>query len=193
MFTTTTAQPTRTVSRPGVAGSVVASAASLIVVVVIAVRLAPMSFAVVVALIPLTMAACVDAVERRLPNRLVLLSAVPVSIVCLLDPFVDRIAALGGVASGTLLLAGPLLALHVIAPASMGFGDVKAATALGATLGLIRPELALWTLCLASAISAGWAVARREREVALGPGLVLAATAVLLVSACAGIQVTAWR
>ena len=81
----------------------------------------------------------------------------------------------------------------MIAPASMGFGDVKAATALGATLGLIRPELGLWTLCLASAISAGWAIARRERDVALGPGLVLAATAVLLVTACAGIEVTSWR
>ena len=67
---------------------------------VIAVRLAPMSFAVVAALVPLAVAARVDAVERRLPNRLVLLSAVPVSIVCLLDPFVDRITALGGVAFG---------------------------------------------------------------------------------------------
>ncbi len=152
-----------------------------------------MSFAVVAALVPLAMAAHVDAVERRLPNCLVLFSAVPVSIVCVLDPFVDRISALGGVASGVLLLAGPLLALHVIAPASMGFGDVKAATALGATVGLVRPELALWTLCLAAAISAGWALARRARDVALGPGLVIAVTVVLFVSACAGIEVTAWR
>jgi leader peptidase (prepilin peptidase) / N-methyltransferase len=193
MFTTTTAQPTRTVSRPGAAGTVAVAAVSLVVAVVIVIRLAPMSFPVVTALVPLGVAAWVDAVERRLPNGLVLLSAVPVSIVCLLDPFVGQITALAGVAMGGVLLAGPLLALHVIAPASMGFGDVKAATALGATLGLIRPELGLWTLCLASAISAGWAVARRERDVALGPGLVLAATAVVLVSACAGIQVTSWR
>jgi leader peptidase (prepilin peptidase)/N-methyltransferase len=173
------------------------AAASLVVAIVVAavvaVRLAPMSFAVVAALVPLAVAARVDAVQRRLPNHLVLLSAVPVSIVCLLDPFVDRITAFGGVVSGALVLAGPLLALHLIAPKSMGFGDVKAATALGATVGLIRPELGIWTLCLASAISAGWALARRQRDVALGPGLVLAATAVLLVSAWAGIQVTAWR
>ena len=193
MFTTTRAQPTRTVSRPVVAGTVTVAATSLVVAVVVGVRLAPMSFAVIAALVPLAKAARVDACQRRLPNHLVLLSAVPVSIVCLLDPFVDRINALGGVVSGALLLAGPLLALHLIAPASMGFGDVKAATALGGTLGLIRPELGLWTLCLAAAISAGWAVARRQREVALGPGLVLAATAVLLVSACAGVQVTVWR
>ena len=148
-----------------------------------------MSAAVIVALVPLAVAARVDAVERRLPNRLVLLSAVPVSIVCLLDPFVERVAALGGVAA-TLLLAGPLLVVHLVAPASMGFGDVKAAVTLGATLGLIRPELGLWTLCLASAITAGWAVARRKRDVAFGPGLLLAAIVVFLASACAGIEVS---
>jgi leader peptidase (prepilin peptidase)/N-methyltransferase len=138
-------------------------------------------------------AALVDAVERRIPNPLVALSAVPVSVVCAVDPFVGRLAAVGGVVSGALLLAAPLLALHLMAPASMGFGDVKAAVPLGATLGLIQPELSLWTLCLASAITAAWGVARRERHVALGPGLVLAAMTVLLVAACSGIQVTAWR
>ena len=83
--------------------------------------------------------------------------------------------------SGALVLATPLLALHLIAPTSMGFGDVKAAAALGATLGLVQPELALWTLCLASAITAAWGIARRVRHVALGPGLVVAAYIVLLV------------
>jgi leader peptidase (prepilin peptidase)/N-methyltransferase len=187
MFTTTTAQPARRIARPAVAGAAVATTA------VIAIRLAPMSFAVIAALAPLIAAAVVDAVERRLPNALVLLSALPVSIVCLFDPFVDRLDALGGVAVGALLLAGPLLAIHLVAPESMGFGDVKAAASLGATLGLIRPDLALWTLCVASAITAGWGVARRERNVALGPGMVLAALAVLLVSALAGIEVTAWH
>jgi prepilin signal peptidase PulO-like enzyme (type II secretory pathway) len=186
MFTTTTAQPARTIPRSAVAGTAVALG-------VIAVRLAPLSLAVIAALVPLAAAAVVDAAERRLPNSLVLLSAVPVSIVCLLDPFVDRLTALGGVTVGALLLAGPLLATHLIAPEAMGFGDVKAGVSLGAALGLIRPELALWTLCLAAAITAGWGLARRERYVALGPGLVFAALAVLFVSACVGIEVTAWH
>ena len=94
---------------------------------------------------------------------------------------------------GALFLATPLLVLHLIAPTSMGFGDVKAAAALGATLGLIQPELALWTLCLASAITAAWGIARRARHVALGPGLVVAAFIVLLVGAWAGIEVSAWH
>jgi leader peptidase (prepilin peptidase)/N-methyltransferase len=192
MFTTT-AQPTHTTITRHIAAGTVAGAIGAVGVVIIAVGLAPVSFAVVAALIPLMAAAFVDAVERRIPNPLVVLSAMPVSFVCAVDPFVGRLAAVGGVVSGALLLAAPLLALHLIAPESMGFGDVKAAVPLGATLGLIQPELSLWTLCLASAITAAWGVARRERHVALGPGLVLAAMTVLLVAACSGIQVTAWR
>ena len=76
----------------------------------------------------------------------------------------------------------------------MGFGDVKAAASLGATLGLIQPELALWTLCLASAITGGWGIARRgsprrARTRARGGG----ARSCSLVGACAGIEVNAWR
>jgi leader peptidase (prepilin peptidase) / N-methyltransferase len=185
----TTAQPIRTTTPPIVAGVGAATVAAA----VIALRLAPMSFAVIAAMVPLAAAALVDAVERRLPNRLVLLSAVPVLVVCVLDPFVGRVDAFGGVAAGSLLLAAPLLALHLIAPASMGFGDVKAAASLGATIGLIRPELSLWTLCLASAVTGVWGVARRQRHVPFGPGLVLAATVVILVAACVGSRAAAWR
>ncbi len=193
MFTTTTAQPTRSISPFVAAGTVTAAAVVGLGAVVIAVRLAPMSFVVVAALLPLIAAAIVDAAERRLPNRLVLLSIVPVVFVCALDPFIGRLTAVGGVVLGAVFLAVPLLVLHLIAPTSMGFGDVKAAAALGAALGLIRPELALWTLCLASAITAAWGITRRARHVALGPGLVVAAFTVLLVGASAGIEVSAWH
>lgn len=191
MFTTTT-QPIRTLVPRFAAGAVPASIAVVVAVLVIAVRFPPMSFAVVAGIVPLAAAALVDAAKRRLPNRLVLLSAIPVCVVCVVDPFVGRVNAIEGVVSGALLLATPLLVLHLIAPASMGFGDVKAAVSLGATLGLIQPELSLWTLCLASAITAAWGVARRESHVALGPGLLLAALVVLLVAAFSGIQATAW-
>jgi len=193
MFTTTTAQPTRPIPAFVVAGAVTAVAAVGAAVVVIAVRLAPLSFSVVAALLQLTAAAVVDAARRRLPDRLVVLSIAPVAVLCVLDPFVGRLTAVGGVLSGALLLATPLLALHLITPTSMGFGDVKVAASLGAALGLIQPELALWTLCLASAITAVWGIVRRARHVAFGPGLVLAAFVVLLAGASAGIEVNGWH
>ena len=193
MFTTTTAQPTRSIPAFVVAGAVTAAAATGLSVVVIAIGLAPMSFAVIAALLALTAAALVDVAERRLPNRLVMLSIAPVVFVCALDPFVDRLTAVEDVVSGALFLATPILVLHLISPTSMGFGDVKAAVALGATLGLIQPELTLWTLCLASAITAAWGIVRRARYVAFGPALVLAAFIVLVVGAYAGIEVSAWH
>lgn len=193
MFTTTTAQPTRSISPFVAAGIATAAAALGLSTVVIAIRLAPMSIVVIAALLPLTAAAIVDAAERRLPNRLILLSIAPIAFVCGVDPFVGHLNAVGGVVSGALFLATPLLALHLIAPTAMGFGDVKAAAALGAALGLIQPELAVWALCLASAITGAWGIARRARHVAFGPGLVVASFTVLLVGACAGIEVNAWH
>jgi leader peptidase (prepilin peptidase)/N-methyltransferase len=197
MLTTTTSQPSRTITPHVAAGAltagVVAAGAVTAGGVVIAIRLAPISLAVLAAMVPLAAAAVVDARDRRLPNRLVVLSAVPVAMLCVLDPFVGRLSAIGSVGMGAVLLAGPLLGLHLIAPAAMGFGDVKAACSLGATLGLIGPELSMWTLCIACGVTGGWGLARRQRHVALGPGLVLAALAVLVVSAVIGVQVIAWR
>ena len=195
---TTTAQPTRPASVPIAArrspgATVVVVVAAAVVAAVIAVRLAPLGIVVVAALVPLARAALVDAVERRLPDRLVLVAAVPAAVVCAADPFVGRLTAVGAVVAGALLLALPLLTIHLIAPRAMGFGDVKAAASLGATLGLIRPELSLWTLCLASAVAASWGLLRRSRYVAFGPALVLGAVAVLVVGASTGLEVAAWR
>jgi leader peptidase (prepilin peptidase)/N-methyltransferase len=197
LTTTTTSQPGRTITPHVAAGAltagVVVGGVGAVGVVVIAIRLAPMSLAVLAAMVPLAAAAVVDARHRRLPNRLVVVSAVPVALVCVLDPFVGRLSAIGGVGVGVVILAGPLLGLHLIAPGAMGFGDVKAACSLGATLGLIGPELSMWTLCLACGVTGGWGLARHQRHVALGPGLVLAALAVLVISAVIGVEVAAWR
>ncbi len=42
-----------------------------------------------------------------------------------------------------LAFAGPLLLLHLVSPAAMGFGDVKAGIVLGYALGLVHWHLAL--------------------------------------------------
>jgi leader peptidase (prepilin peptidase)/N-methyltransferase len=193
MYTTATAQPARAITPLVAAGRGAAAAVVVVGAVLVSVRLGPPWLAVVAAFLPLTAAARVDAAEGRLPNRLVLLSAMPVLLVCVLDPFVDRLDAAGVVVAGAALLAGPLLALHLVAPAAMGFGDVKAAASIGATLGLISPELSLWTLCGACAVTAGWGVVRRRHQVPMGPGLVLAALVVVFVGAAVGIEAAAWR
>ena len=59
---------------------------------------------------------------------------------------------------------------HLVSPAGMGFGDVKAGAVIGAAVGLVDPQLAALALVLGLAGSAGWAAVRRRRTIPLGPG-----------------------
>lgn len=130
------------------------------------------------ALVVLVVAALVDAVEHRLPNALVALAALPVGITVALawSGDVGRGALVGLVAVG-----GPLLVTHLVAPAGMGFGDVKAGLVLGAALGLVDSRLALLALVLGLAAGATYGLARRARSIPLGPFLVAGAIASLAV------------
>jgi leader peptidase (prepilin peptidase)/N-methyltransferase len=131
-------------------------------------------------LLILVAAALVDAVEHRLPNALVGTAAVPVVLAMAIawvsgDPEVVR-----GALIGAALLAGPLLVTHLVSPAGMGFGDVKAGAVVGSALGLINAQVAVLALMLGLFGSAVWALARRRRSIALGPGLVGGAVVALL-------------
>lgn len=165
-----------TPTHPGwaVGGAVVAAAA----LTAGALGRAPLGSGIAVAL--LTIAALVDVRERRLPDVIVAASAVAFGGVIALEMLGGRadISALH-IAAGTAALAGPLFALHLIAPSSMGFGDVKAAAVLGAAVGAIDWQLAFAALALAAGATATVGIARRVPTIAFGPGLVTAAAIVL--------------
>ena len=131
-------------------------------------------------LLVLVLAALVDVVEHRLPNVVVLCAAVPVVTALAL---IGSGALLRDVLSGALVVAGPLLAVHLITPSGMGFGDVKAGAVLGAAMGLIDVELALLALVVGLGAGAAWGVATRARSIALGPSLVAGALAAVLIGA----------
>lgn len=145
-------------------GRIVATAASLVVLVV---------------------AALVDAVEHRLPNELVALAALPVVVAATMawSGDVGRSTLVGLVAVG-----GPLLVTHLVAPAGMGFGDVKAGLVLGAALGLVDGRLALLALVLGLAGGAVYGLARRARAIPLGPFLVAGAIVGLVVGRLAELE-----
>lgn len=134
------------------------------------------SAAAIVALVP---AAVVDARSRRLPDRLVGTAAV-VLLAAVALAAAGQPVGVTGLAAGAVLLAGPLLVVHLISPAAMGFGDVKAAAVVGAAVGFRSWHLALPALAAAAAVTAGAAVVCRARTVAFGPGLVAGASAALL-------------
>ena len=144
-------------------------------------RVPSASGAALAAMVP---AVLVDLLERRLPNRLVAtaglvgLGVLFVEIVGTRSPVVP-----GDAVVGAFTMSGPLLVAHLVAPASMGLGDVKAALVLGAALGLVDPMLGLLALATGSAGTAIVGVVVRRREVAFGPGLLGGALLVVVLVA----------
>lgn len=135
------------------------------------------------ALIP---AGLVDVIERRLPNRMVATAAVALSIaiVASLSGLLPSLPSgwLGDIAIGVGFMAGPLLVVHLISPASMGFGDIKVGIVLGANLGVVDPQLALLGLFVASGGTAAVGLITRQRHIAFGPGLILGSAIALAAS-----------
>lgn len=130
----------------------------------------------------LAAAATVDAVEHRLPNVLVALGAVPLGV-ALVGVTIARgdLGALTAAATGAAVVGGPLLLTHLVTPAGMGFGDVKAGAVLGAALAPTALVLAPLALLLGLGTAGTWGLARRVRTVPLGPFLVSGALAALVV------------
>lgn len=129
----------------------------------------------VLALLP---AAVVDLRERRLPNRLVALAGSVGLLAAALERTVGtRLddVTIGQVVAGLAVLVGPLAVLHLISPAAMGFGDVKAGLVLGGAVGMVEPIAGLVTLTVAGGLGSVVGLVGRRRAIAFGPPLVLGA------------------
>lgn len=149
---------------------------------------APAAIATGAALALLTVAALVDAACHRLPNALIATAAVPVTLAVVVA---WSGSLLRGALVGAAFVGVPLLVTHLVAPAGMGFGDVKAGAVTGAALGLVAAPLALLALVLGLLLGAGSGLARRAAAVALGPPLVAGALLALLLGRLAGVDAIA--
>lgn len=116
-----------------------------------------------------------DVTQRRLPNWL----TVPGAAVILASA---AAAGYGAPAfAGAVSLFAIYLALHLIAPAAMGAGDVKLAIGIGALTGAFGVDV--WTLAALGAplLTAGWALIvstmSTERAVPHGPSMCVTAAA----------------
>ena len=141
----------------------------------------------------LASAALVDVRERRLPDHLLGMAALPIAGLAAGGVAERRSDTVTSIVAGALLLAVPLLVLHLCSPAGMGFGDVKAGAALGGALGVVDPALSIWVLAGASAASLVWMAARRHGSVAFGASLVAAGVVSLPVALMRGAEAMAWR
>ncbi len=120
-----------------------------------------------------------DVRERRLPNWLTLPGAVLITVVA-------AVAGRGGAAlAGALTLSVLYLVMHMVAPRSLGGGDVKLAIGLGAMTGAFGIDVWLLAALAAPLLTAGLALGaamRGIRTVPHGPSMCAAsAVAVALV------------
>ncbi len=167
--------------RMAVGGAVVCIAALAVAAVVGSV---PVPAAISVSL--LVPAAVIDVEQRRLPDAWIAAALVALVTTIAIGAAVGRPTdvdtTLSGVIGGSVAMAMPVLILHLVTPASMGFGDVKAAAVLGGAVGTIDWRLGAVALCIAALTGAAVGVATRRRTIAFGPFLVFGAWAALLVS-----------
>lgn len=136
----------------------------------------------------MTPAALVDWHQRRLPDAIVLTAATIFALACLAANASGTTLSQAGIALGLAVFAGPLLILHLAAPNSMGFGDVKAAAVLGMAIGAVDWGLTAWALTAAAASTAVVGIVRRRSTLPLGPGLVAGALSAVLAPALFGLD-----
>jgi leader peptidase (prepilin peptidase) / N-methyltransferase len=107
----------------------------------------------------LAVLSCYDIAERRLPNLLTLPGA---GVILLAAAVAGRgLPALAGAAA----LTGVYLAVHLVAPAAMGAGDVKLAMGLGGLAGCFGVDVWFLAALAAPLLTALWALGVRAVRV----------------------------
>ncbi|MPY79245.1 MAG: prepilin peptidase [Actinophytocola sp.] len=130
--------------------------------------------------------AAIDLSQRRLPNALTLLAAGVIACALVaVAAGAGTAAVLGAAAWGGVGLTAAHLAVHLAAPASLGGGDVKLATSVGAVLGAVGWQAVLIGTLLASSVAFLLGMAARllrrpawRDGVPYGPGLLAATWAI---------------
>ena len=132
-------------------------------------------------------AAGVDRMCRQLPDALVVLAFLPTAMAAAVLTLQGSTTAVTGSGFGAAAWGLPLLFVHLVVPAGLGFGDVKAAGVIGAALGLTQDAVVVACgLVAAVALAALQARHSRRTDVALGPSLVAGACVCLGVSSLGG-------
>ncbi len=148
--------------------------------VAVAVGAVPLAGAAAIGL--LVPAAVVDIQQRRLPDAWVAAATALLVAVLSVGAAIGQPLDVWQVLAAALAMALPVLVLHLVSPASMGFGDVKASAVLGAAVGTIDWRLGAVALCIAALTGATAGLFIGRRSIAFGPFLVFGAWFALLAS-----------
>jgi leader peptidase (prepilin peptidase)/N-methyltransferase len=141
------------------------------------------------AIATLVPAAAIDVRHRRLPDGYVLAAGAVLMLAGLVSwaalgtSLTDQTTRAG---LGALVMAAPLVVVHLASPASMGFGDVKVAVVLGAAVGTADWRLGLVALALATGTASLVGLVRRAATMPFGPFLVGGSAGAVLLGATVG-------
>jgi leader peptidase (prepilin peptidase) / N-methyltransferase len=143
---------------------------------------------------PVVWAATIDARVSRLPDRVVLLGlAVFAAVLVVASAGTGSWGWVVAALAGAAVLAVPLLLVHLVSPAGLGFGDVKYGALIGAGVGVATGPAAVVLVFLLTAVVQLLVVwwrplpAQRmagsdRRSAPLGPAMAVAAGVWVLVS-----------
>jgi leader peptidase (prepilin peptidase) / N-methyltransferase len=126
--------------------------------------------------------AVIDIRERRLPDVWIATALVGLATALAVGAALGHPVDLSSVLSGALAMSAPIIVLHLISPAAMGFGDVKLSIVMGAALGTVDWRLAMVALSAAGLLGATYGLAAGRRTVPFGPFLVVGSLVTLLAS-----------
>ena len=126
--------------------------------------------------------AVVDIRAQRLPDRWILAAALAFGVAVVMTALLGDTIAARGIALGALAMAAPIVSLHLVSPAAMGFGDVKLSVVLGAAIGVVEWRLALVALCVAGLFGAAYGIATRRTTVPFGPFLLVGSVTAIALS-----------
>lgn len=123
-----------------------------------------------------------DVRQRRIPDRLLAVGVLCAAAVAAAVEVLDGRRPAMSMLMGAAVAALPLLAVHLVSPAGLGFGDVKYAAVTGALLGVIAISLGAFAIAIACALAIIGVVTRRWPRKSIPFGACLAVSAVLCVA-----------
>ena len=127
-----------------------------------------------------TVAAMIDARTHRLPNVFTFpIAAIGIAGLAVASLVGDEPIRWAKMALGVGFFCGPWLITHLVAPSTIGFGDIKYSAGLGVYLGWLAPAVAILGFFIAPTVYALAFMAMRRRTndpIPFGPPLLAGAT-----------------
>jgi leader peptidase (prepilin peptidase) / N-methyltransferase len=111
-----------------------------------------------------------DLRERRIPNAWVAVAALAGVVAGVVAQFGSSRQIGVSMLAGTIVAGLPMLLVHLATPATLGFGDVKYASAVGIALGVLDWRLAAGAILVATVLgaSSSFLVPPWRRSIPLG-------------------------